>query len=83
VPENSLLDAARQPNQDWIKLVSEFPDRFVVGTDYFHQGTERGTGQVLPPPTPAIRRFVDALPPQLVSRVAHENAARIYRTGLT
>ena len=82
VPENSLLDAARQPNQRWISLIADLPDRFLIGTDFFHMGADRA-GLPLPPPTPLIRRFLDALPPALAARIAHENAARIYRVSLS
>jgi len=79
--ENSLLDAARQPNPKWIAFLAEFPDRFVVGTDFFYYGSDRRDTRFLPPPTGAIRRFINALPQELASKVAHENATRIYRLG--
>jgi predicted TIM-barrel fold metal-dependent hydrolase len=81
VPENSLLGEGGQPNPAWIGLIEEFPDRFVIGSDYFHQAPGRD-GQTLPAPTPAIRRFVNALPPALGLRVAHENAIQLYRVAL-
>lgn len=82
VPENSLLGDGGLPNQAWIALIEEFPDRFVVGSDYFHQAPGRD-GQTLPPPTAAIRRFVNALAPALGMRVAQENAVRLYRVAVT
>lgn len=81
VAENSLLGDGGQPNAAWIALIGEYPDRFVVGTDFFHQRAGRG-GQTLPPPTAAIRRFVNALPPALGIKVAQENASRLYRIAL-
>jgi predicted TIM-barrel fold metal-dependent hydrolase len=81
VAENSLLGEGGQPNQAWIALIGEYPDRFVVGSDFFHQRAER-SGQTLPPPTPPIRRFVNALPSALGLKVAHENASRLYRVTL-
>jgi predicted TIM-barrel fold metal-dependent hydrolase len=82
VAENSLLGDGGQPNASWIALIEEFPDRFVVGSDYFHQAPGR-EGQTIGPPTPAIRRFVNALPAGLGARVAHENAGRLYRVSLS
>ncbi|MSO65127.1 MAG: hypothetical protein EXQ85_04910 [Alphaproteobacteria bacterium] len=78
VPNNSLLDGGGQPNKDWIALLAEFPERATVGSDFFHQGAGRD-GQTLPPPTPLIRMFVNALPVGLGEKVAFDNAARLYR----
>ncbi len=84
VPANSLLEPGARPNQAWIDLVGAFPERFVVGSDYFHQSPSRSGGaQVLPPPSPHIRIFVNALPDSIGTKVAHENAMRLYRIALT
>jgi predicted TIM-barrel fold metal-dependent hydrolase len=56
---------------DWLALLGDFPDRFMVGSDQFYgeplERLEFG------------RRFVDALPPEIAHRIASENARRIYR----
>jgi len=55
----------------WVEMMRAFPDRFVIGSDQFiDQGTDRFEG---------ARRFVDALPSDLVRRIASENAKRLYR----
>jgi amidohydrolase family protein len=57
----------------WLALLSEFPDRFLIGSDQFFD---------VPPEHLALaRRFVDALPPEIAHRVANENARRVYRLG--
>jgi len=78
VAENSLLDAAGQANPAWVDLLRDFPDRAVVGSDFFHQATGRDAS-TLPPPTAAVRRFINALPAELARKVAHGNAMQLYR----
>ena len=56
---------------EWLMMLRDFPDRFVIGSDqFFDEGTERLT---------LARKFVDALPPGVARVVASENARRIYR----
>jgi predicted TIM-barrel fold metal-dependent hydrolase len=55
----------------WLKMLRDFPDRFIIGSDqFFDEGTERLT---------LARKFVDALPPEIARVVGSENARRIYR----
>ncbi len=79
--ENSLLDAGGQANPAWIDLLRDFPDRAVIGSDFFHQpaGHDAST---LPPPSVAVRRFVNALPGELATKVASQNAIWLYRQKL-
>jgi predicted TIM-barrel fold metal-dependent hydrolase len=81
VAENSLLDAGGQANPAWVDLLRDFPDRAVIGSDFFHQPTGRD-GSTLPPPSATVRRFVNALPAALGLHVAHQNATRLYRQKL-
>lgn len=63
------VDGGLEPG--WIAMLRAFPGRFVVGSDQFlGQGAERAM---------RARKFVDALPPELVRRIANENVKRIYR----
>lgn len=59
---------------EWVELLREFPDRFVIGTDQFH-----GVGDRMPRFLPDVRSFVDQLPADLARKVARENAERLYR----
>lgn len=54
----------------WINLLNEFPDRFVIGSDQFY---DEGDARVS-----AARRFVNALPVEVATVVARDNARRIY-----
>ena len=71
VQRTSALDPAGAIRPGWLELLREFPDRFMVGSDQFHdQGTER---------LARARTFADGLPADLAPRVARDNALRVYR----
>jgi predicted TIM-barrel fold metal-dependent hydrolase len=56
---------------EWLAMLRDFPDRFVVGSDqFFGENTER---------LDRARKFVDALPPDLALRIGRDNALRLYR----
>jgi Amidohydrolase len=62
----------------WLALVREFPERFVIGSDQFHPPFENGRR------TPKegidrLRLLVNSLPPDVVKKVAYENARRLYK----
>ena len=64
-------DGAVKPG--WVTMLGDFPDRFVIGSDTFiGEGTEQ---------TENVRRFVDALPPDLVVPIGSGNARRLYRVS--
>lgn len=69
-------DAPMTPDESnlrppWLAMLNAFPDRFVIGSDFFaDEGTER---------LEDVRRLVDALPPGIAPKIARENAPRIYR----
>ena len=57
----------------WLALLHDFSDRFLIGSDeFFDEAPQR---------LALVRRFVDALPPEIARRVANENARRVYRLG--
>jgi predicted TIM-barrel fold metal-dependent hydrolase len=71
---NSPLGPDGKLRPDWLALLRDFPDRFVIGSDQFYdQEIER---------LARVRTFVDLLPPDVVRRVARENAKLIYRLDL-
>jgi predicted TIM-barrel fold metal-dependent hydrolase len=56
----------------WLAMLQQFPDRFVVGSDQFY--SDPGIGR-----TYRARLLVDALPAEIVNRIASENVKHIYR----
>ena len=73
-------------NEEWIAVLRDFPDRFVVGSDTMIVATHytgpntprlfanRGEGQ-----RRGIRRLLSVLPPDLARRIGYENAERLYK----
>ena len=57
---------------DWLQLLRDFPDRFVIGSDQFY---DEDPGIRIN----RVRPFIDALPPPLAALIGRENAIRIYR----
>jgi len=73
-------------NDDWIAVLGDFPDRFVIGSDNFVVAT-RYTGpdtarifeQRAEMQRRGIRRLLSHLPADLARRIGYENAERLYR----
>lgn len=78
VPHPSFaLDEDGRLKPAWAKLIADFPDRFVLGSDRFHAAGAPRTpllAQVLP----NLRQLVDQLPVALARRVAVDNVERLY-----
>lgn len=92
---NAPLAAEGRLRPDWRRLISDFPDRFVIGTDRFYGsstvsmapggriGQKASAGNIFMertvPMTAAAQTLLSQLPPQLAQRVAVENVKAIYR----
>lgn len=92
---NAALAREGRLRPDWRRLIVEFPDRFVIGTDRFYGssavGMKAGGGnnqrasagsiflERTVPMTTAARTLLSQLPPQLAQRVAVDNVKAIYR----
>jgi hypothetical protein len=75
-------------NEEWVSVLRDFPDRFVLGSDTMivathysgsqipHLFARRGAGQ-----RPGIRRLLAVLSPDLARRIGYENAERLYKLG--
>ena len=73
-------------NDDWIALLGDFPDRFVIGSDSFvvakaYTGADapRIFEQRSEIQRRGIRRLLSHLPADLARRIGYENAERLYR----
>jgi predicted TIM-barrel fold metal-dependent hydrolase len=71
------LDPQGALKPEWLALLRDFPDRFVLGSDQFHPPFASARR------TPAegydnLRRLIEQLPPALARTIAHENAERLY-----
>lgn len=81
MPRSRPLDGDGRLKEAWLELFRDFPDRFMIGTDAFHNGGDNWGGG----PTPAGGlvdlpvRLVAQLPPELARAIGHENARRVYK----
>jgi len=72
VPGKTPVMSSDRIRADWLQLLRDFPDRFVIGSDQFYdEDPGRRIGLVRP--------FIDALPSHLASAVGRGNALRIFR----
>jgi predicted TIM-barrel fold metal-dependent hydrolase len=58
---------------EWLELIRDYPDRFVVGTDQHYPMPQKGLQR-----WEAMVRFLDQLPDDLREKVAIMNASRLY-----
>jgi len=66
-----LLDGDESPQQEWLDLVSRYPQRFMVGSDIV------GRFEKLPAALDKVKTFLAALPPEVAAQVASANALRM------
>lgn len=85
-PENHPMTRGLEIRPEWLGLLEDFADRFVIGGDQFIVSPSvrgSGPGVVFAQRAPRVRErtraFLDALPPDLARRIARENPMRLYR----
>jgi predicted TIM-barrel fold metal-dependent hydrolase len=69
------LDDSATLKPGWLALLRDFPDRFVLGSDFFYGG-KRGPGE---DEFQNFWRLLCQLPDDLATKIAFRNAAQIYR----
>lgn len=85
-PQNHPLTSTKQIRPEWLRLLQDFPDRFVIGGDQFLASPllrGEGPGMIFSRRAPMIRErtrsFLEALPSELARKIGHENALRLYK----
>jgi hypothetical protein len=85
-PQNHPLTPFREIKPEWLSLLQDFPDRFVIGGDQFIASPAirgRGPGMAFAQMSPIVRErtraFLNALPPDLARKIGYENAVRLYK----
>jgi len=85
VPQNHPLTFSGELKPGWRQLLTDFPDRFVIGGDqFFVDGASvMGPASLFATRAAPIRQrtnvFLSLLPEQLAHSIAQANAARIYK----
>jgi len=73
---NRLVDENWQVRSEWLNLISDYPDRFMIGGDEF-VGISGHTPR-RPQSFEETWAILDQFPPDLARKVGYENAARVY-----
>lgn len=77
LPETRPISEDRQTiKPEWLQLMKDFPDRFIIGTDQFYAAP--GSRRIGPQKTEATKRLMTLLPPDLARRIGIENPIRIF-----
>lgn len=80
-PPFIALDPGKKLKPLWLVLLRDFPNRFVIGTDFFHSpgsGSQRGPNEET---LENYRAALAQMPAELAEAIAHGNAEKIYRLG--
>ena len=74
----AALSPEGELKSQWVALVRDFPDRFMLGSDAFYarEGIARGSSEA---GMNNLRSLVSQLPEDVALKVASENAIRLYR----
>lgn len=72
------LDDEMKLKPAWLALFADYPERFVLGSDFFHSagGRQRGPGDE------ALKSFsvlLEQLPPELAAAIGYRNAEKLFR----
>ncbi len=76
-PQNMPLKGRGPLAPDWMQLILDYPDRFMIGSDQFFIAP-CPTCKSADVQTPTMR-WLSVLPPEVASHVALENPKRIYK----
>jgi len=84
-PWNHPLTPTGQVKPEWLQLLNDFSDRFVIGGDQFcaSAAAGQGPGTVFAQQAGTMRQrintFLGALPEELARKIAYQNAIRLYK----
>lgn len=73
---NRIVDSAGQIDPAWLVLITDYPDRIMIGADEFVGVEDRATHGV--PSFTQTWAILAQLPPEVAQLVGRENAARVY-----
>jgi len=77
VPENMPIARGVGLKQEWLELLREFPDRFLIGMDMFYvppQSKPIGPSRLEP-----VKRFISSLPADLAYKICQENPRKVFK----
>ncbi len=71
----AIVDGDSNVHAEWLELLKKYPDRAVIGSDSFFNGTEDNDAKSLT----QMQQFLQRLPADLAQRIGCDNPVRIYR----
>jgi len=74
--ENCPIEPGIGLKAEWLKVISEFPDRFIIGTDHFY--TSPQGERIGPQRAEIMSEFFSLLSPELAQKVGIENPKLIF-----
>jgi len=77
VEENNPWSESGEIKKEWLALLKKYSDRFVIGTDQFYVSARMPVKKERRVDT--MRRFIDALPPDLAKKVAIDNPKALFK----
>ena len=77
VPENIPVARGAGLKPEWLEILREFPERFLIGMDMFY----------VPPPSRPIgpsrlepvRKFISSLPADLAYKICQDNPKKVFK----
>jgi hypothetical protein len=77
VAENRPLERGTGLKKEWLNVLKEFPERFIIGSDQFYLSPKM-RGQIGPPSVEPTNKFFSLLPRELAKKIGYENPKRIF-----
>jgi hypothetical protein len=77
-PECMPIEQGVGLKEEWLRLIREFPERFIIGTDQFYVSPRSPMRQIGPPSVEPTNRFFSLLPPDLARKLGQENPRLIF-----
>ncbi len=71
------LDNNSRLKPEWLKLLGDFSDRFMIGSGHQHMAAAFRLRKL--PKSTETRSLIAQLPPELAAKIAHGNAARLFK----
>lgn len=78
IPGNRPIERGVGIKPEWVKVIEEFSDRFIIGSDHFYMSPKM-RGRIGPPSVEPTNTFFSLLPPDLARKIGYENPMRLFK----
>jgi len=78
VPENRPIERGVGLKSEWLEVIREFPDRFIIGSDHFYISPKM-RGRIGPPSVEPTHKFFSLPPPDIARKIGIENPKRLFK----